>query len=334
VLRERSGYRLRATSAMGLADEAYYRTRKGDLEAARTQLEWVDSGLRRMAGLFGVRQPLQHLWQGRTTPGWRMRLAAASGVVSDEWVDDAIREIQGALKGHRKLDRETRLQLNIALAQQLGNGKRWNEMLAQARRLEGLGASPERALWLTYSALNGLKRRRRAVALIKRWIKTHPHDSHARVVLAREAANALRVSEVEQQLEQAGVGAGIRSSVYNDLAWNLMAVRPGDPRALTYAEKAAQLSEHQNPSVLDTLAVVYAEAGRLGNARLMWHRGMQLAGHPLPEKHDWYAFGRIAEAVGLLDLAAASYARVSPPEVPFPHSTHELAQRRLERLKR
>jgi tetratricopeptide (TPR) repeat protein len=54
--------------------------------------------------------------------------------------------------------------------------------------------------------------------------------------------------------------------VLNNLAWQRAThsdekVRDG-PAAVRWAEKAADLSKHRDPSVLDTLAAAYAQAGR------------------------------------------------------------------------
>ncbi len=58
--------------------------------------------------------------------------------------------------------------------------------------------------------------------------------------------------------------------VMNNLAWQLAAhgdaqVRDG-AQAVHWAERAADLTQHQNPTVLDTLAAAYAEAGRFDDA--------------------------------------------------------------------
>jgi tetratricopeptide (TPR) repeat protein len=56
----------------------------------------------------------------------------------------------------------------------------------------------------------------------------------------------------------------------NDLAWNLATARDPalcDPdKAVSLARKACELTGHENPSFLDTLAVAYASAGRFDEA--------------------------------------------------------------------
>jgi len=53
-----------------------------------------------------------------------------------------------------------------------------------------------------------------------------------------------------------------------------------------------------------------------------------------PESNYWYAFGLIADASGLTDIAASDYAQVTKPKeaTEIPQSTYSLAQMRLKAL--
>ena len=69
--------------------------------------------------------------------------------------------------------------------------------------------------------------------------------------------------------------------VLNNLAWQLaahpdVAVRDGK-QAVRWAEKAAELTKHQDPAVLDTLAAAYAQAGQFRRAVAVAVKALDLA---------------------------------------------------------
>ena len=47
-----------------------------------------------------------------------------------------------------------------------------------------------------------------------------------------------------------------------------------------------------------------------------------------PGEIEWYVLGRIAEEFGLADVAAAQYAKISPPKFPGDRTVYTLVQRR------
>ncbi len=68
----------------------------------------------------------------------------------------------------------------------------------------------------------------------------------------------------------------------NDTAWLLAtdpdrSIRDG-AEAVSLAEWAAELSNHKDPAVLDTLAAAYAEAGRFSEAVKTAEQAIELAG--------------------------------------------------------
>ncbi len=69
--------------------------------------------------------------------------------------------------------------------------------------------------------------------------------------------------------------------VLNNVAWQLAAhpdaaVRNG-PQAVAYAEKAAELTKHQDPAILDTLAAAYAQNSQFKQAIEAAQRALKLA---------------------------------------------------------
>jgi Tfp pilus assembly protein PilF len=121
----------------------------------------------------------------------------------------------------------------------------------------------------------------------------------------------------------------------NHVAWySLFAGGPADSDLET-ALKAAQLSDN-NAGVLHTLGCLYAERGRLKEAREVLVQAMDSGNFESPDSDFWYAFGRVAEQAGERDSALADYARVTIPKNPLdlPASSYRLAQIRLKALQR
>ena len=99
--------------------------------------------------------------------------------------------------------------------------------------------------------------------------------------------------------------------------------------------KAAQLSNNAW-GILHTLGCLYAEVGKLKEAREVLVQAMDSANLDDPDSSFWYAFGRVAEQAGERDLALADYARVTIPKNPLdlPGSSYQLAQIHLKALQR
>ncbi len=98
------------------------------------------------------------------------------------------------------------------------------------------------------------------------------------------------------------------------------------------AEKAATLTKHERPSVLNTVASVYAEAGRANEAHELLVKYLTMTDERAePTPSDWYVHGRVAEAHGLLDTARRAYGRVREDKPGHSSAVH-LARRRLAAL--
>jgi len=82
------------------------------------------------------------------------------------------------------------------------------------------------------------------------------------------------------------------------------------------------------------VAAVYAEIGKISEAREMILKAMDEWGLEEPNETCWYIFGRIAEQYGMTDAAMATYRRVERPDFDWeiPGSTYQLAARQLAAL--
>ena len=99
---------------------------------------------------------------------------------------------------------------------------------------------------------------------------------------------------------------------------------------LASAQKAAELSQGRNPSVLQTLAVVQAGAGAVNDARANAYQLLNRS----PDIDDLLTiFGRIAEQLDLPDVARDYYSRVKKRETDATPSNYDFARLRLEKMK-
>ena len=107
------------------------------------------------------------------------------------------------------------------------------------------------------------------------------------------------------------------------------------PEAIAIGQKAVQTSKSRDFSSLHTLAALYAETGKTGEARQLILDGMDAAGQDEPDGSSWYVFGRIAEQYDIRDAALADYERLKKPsnEAGIGSSTWSMAQRRIAVLR-
>ena len=124
-------------------------------------------------------------------------------------------------------------------------------------------------------------------------------------------------------------------SDFNNLAW--ITVFTGDPdgQGLRNAQRAVDLSQHEDPSSLHTLATIYAEAGKTAEARQTILQAFELDESGPASGAMWSVVGRISEQYGETRAAEDFYARVQPPEPPESpnYSAFSLAQKHLASLR-
>lgn len=97
---------------------------------------------------------------------------------------------------------------------------------------------------------------------------------------------------------------------------------------------AAVQANQSDGNVLHTLGCVYAEVGKVKEAREVLVQAMDLESLDEPDGAFWYAFGRVAEQYGEESVARADYARVTKPKiaVQVPASSYQLAQMRVKAM--
>jgi len=148
--------------------------------------------------------------------------------------------------------------------------------------------------------------------------------------IAREDYSKAR--DIAQEIVKQGKGT---ASELNQIAWYSLFTGRAADSDIDAALKAAQLSNNAW-GILHTLGCLYAEVGKLKEAREVLVQAMDSANLDDPDSSFWYAFGRVAEQAGERDLALADYSRVTIPKNPleFPGSSYQLAPIRLKALQR
>ena len=123
---------------------------------------------------------------------------------------------------------------------------------------------------------------------------------------------------------------------FNNLAWlDLCEGVKISATTLEHAQQAVLMDDYLNPASLHTLATVYAELGRVAEARDVLMQLLENRTTGELESPDWYVLGRMAEEYGVAEAAQDAYKRVEPPDdgTGLATSTWSMAQRRLEGLK-
>jgi tetratricopeptide (TPR) repeat protein len=121
-----------------------------------------------------------------------------------------------------------------------------------------------------------------AIAEYRRGLELNPDDAETRRSLAAALASTNHTEEAVSEYRAALTLIPDLPGALLDLAWILATSdRPGirnPEEAVRLAERAAELTHQQNPSVLDTLAAAYAAHGQIERAISTADLAVQLAG--------------------------------------------------------
>jgi transglutaminase-like putative cysteine protease/tetratricopeptide (TPR) repeat protein len=336
VVREEGKYKILDTSdkPAGVGLEVLDRLAAQNLEGARVLLDWV----REEKHIEGGDDPLAgeafpRLWtKGKPGDATQIKIAAAALLVSnDETAPRGLAILEAARRS--VADAAGRTNIDLALLEGLSKVGNYDEMLAVS--LELAASNPEsRTVFLEQSAaLRGLGRFDDANALAEQRLKQFPDELDAPRALTRNAivrGDYRAAYDLGRKLADAHKAEAVD---LNGMAWQtLFFERPEGPD-IDSAVKASRLSQNA-PNILHTLGCVYAEANKTKEAREVLLQAMDVAGMDEPNEAFWYAFGRIAEQYGELEVARADYARLTKPKkaIQIPDSSYQLAQNRLKKM--
>jgi putative PEP-CTERM system TPR-repeat lipoprotein len=155
-----------------------------------------------------------------------------------------------------------------------GQQKKWHEAETAFRSAQKLAPDDATIALRIYAAMaNGGKPTAADLAEDK-WLQAHPKDVIVPGYLAEQALRKKDYKAAARQYQELVVRQPENVVFLNNLAW--VAGELGDPKALSYAEKAATLAPG-NPSVLDTLGMLLVKQGKVTQGLEKLQKAVQLA---------------------------------------------------------
>jgi len=317
-----------------IALEMLDRIKAGDLKGAKVLLDWVREDQHLGGGDDPLGGPIfPRFWiKGQSGDAQKMTLAAAALMVgSKPTAAQGVKILEDARKA-AGTDRE-KTNIEIALAQGYTELNDYGKLLGVASDLVKNVPESKSGFMTNVEALIGLNRYDDALGLADERLKMFDGDPDA--IQAKMRVEASRGNYVEargwiKKLIDQGKGD---ASLLNSMAWFALYTGKADQSDVATATKATQM-EHDSPSILHTLACLYAEIGKTKEAHDLLLRAMDELNLDEPDDDYWYAFGRIAEQFGERDVAIADYRKLERPKIAMaiPTSTYQLAQNRLKAL--
>ncbi|MGO9776858.1 MAG: transglutaminase domain-containing protein [Terracidiphilus sp.] len=337
VVREDGQYKILDTDDKpnSIALEMLDRIKAGDLKGAKALLDWLREDLHLNGGddpLGGATFP--RFWtKGQATDARKMKLAAAAILVGTKpTVAEGVAILEEALKDASATDRE-KTNIQLALADGYALQENFAGLLEAASALLKQVPESRQAFVYNVQALMGLDRYDQAIALADERLKLLDGDPDAlEMKMETEAGRgnfAAARGWAQKLVDQGKESAGL----LNNSAWYALFTGKVTDADIAMAIKSTQLAK-DDPSILHTLACLYAEAGKTKEAHDLLLRGMDDMNLDEPNDAYWYAFGRIAEQYGEREIAIADYRKLEKPKqlLAISTSTWRLAQMRLKAM--
>jgi tetratricopeptide (TPR) repeat protein len=317
-----------------IALEMLDRIKAGDMKGAKALLDW----LREDTHLEGGDDPLggatfPRFWiKGQAADARKMKLAAAALLASTKpTAAQGIALLEEALKDAAS-DRE-RTNILLALADGYSTIDNFAKQLEVSSLLLKQEPESRRAFMSSAFALMGLGRYDEAIALTDTRLKLLDGDQDAIMMKMRIEADRGNFAAARGWVQKLIDQGKEDSSLLNSSAWFALFTGKVEQADIDMSIKSTQLAK-DNPSILHTLACLYAEAGKTKEAHDLLLRGMDDMNLDEPNDAYWYAFGLIADQYGEREIAIADYRKLDKPKEPLeiPTSTWLLAQMRLKAL--
>ncbi len=336
VVKENGQYKLLDTEERpnAIALEMLDRIAAGNLRGAKALLDWLREDVHMEGGDDPLGGPVfPRFWtRGEAPAAHRMKLAAAAILAgSKPTAAEGVSILQKALKTATSGRERTNIQL--ALTAGYAIQQNYAGLLAVSSALLKEEPESRTAFIDNVLALMGLNRYAPAQALADARLKLLENDTDALQMKIQVEANRGDFAAA-RALTQKLAGMGKEDAMMlNNEAWYALFSGKVDQDDIAIAIRATELRKDA-PSILHTLACLYAEAGNTRDARAVLLRAMDLWNLDEPNDEVWYVLGRIAEQYGAREIALADYGKLTKPKNPvaLPTSTWKLAQMRLKAM--
>jgi transglutaminase-like putative cysteine protease/Flp pilus assembly protein TadD len=337
VVKEAGQYKILDTDSKpnSIALEMLDRIKAGDLKGAKALLDWLREDLHLNGGddpLGGATFP--RFWtKGQAADARKMKLAAAAILVGAKpTVAQEVAILEEALKDASATDREKN-NIQLALADGYALQQDFAKLLEASSELLKQVPESRQAFIYNVQALMGLGRHDQAIALADERLKLLDGDPDAllmKMEIEADRGNFAAARGWAQKLIDRGKE---NAGLLNNIAWYALFTGKVVDADIAAAIKSTQLAK-DDPSILHTLACLYAETGKTKEAHDLLLRGMDDMNLDEPNDAYWYAFGRIAEQYGEREIAIADYRKLEKPKqlLTISTSTWRLAQMRLKAM--
>jgi len=303
----------------GLPFEGLERLAAGDVEGARKWLDWAWEGSQfkfKTLSEPDADTPIETLW--RTG----FLLAAAGGRLR-------IDNIVGSLDvGGKNLVGDERVVVFETLARWTRDSAERDQVLRLMDRMFATApANPnERAVRARLLAVQG--RKDEALALATERLASDPTDTSLITEMANIESVVGELDKARARLVDLRNTGRLEDAGHNELAWLDLCLGKVDDKTLESAKRGAK---ENDLAAVHTRAMIEIERGLLDDGAESARRLVGTGDEVAP--HVWLVTGRMAEALGLKDLAMSYYKQVSGEgEIAGPTSSFAVAKARLAKL--
>lgn len=318
-----------------LGEDAQQFLTKGQLLQARQCITWAAdefaTKLRVRDPFFGA--PLAHIWTKNDASGANaVRVRYATMMLSPpEKCPDALKVF---LDMRRQVRQPEQIQIDRAIVDWVSQHKKWKDGIAAVDRLLPYAQGRDAYLKTKVMFLTSDRQFAPALAWIDSLLKKNPADPGLLMVKSKvlleqgNIAESLRLARKVCDSHEAGEVEYSHAARIALLAGNI------DDRAIADSEKAVEMAQGKKSLALLTLASIWAEKGKVNDAMLLLQRGLQASGGGQGISEDDFVCGRVAEQMGMPDVAQFYYDRVMSSErLQNPTSTSALVAKRRGKMK-
>ncbi len=295
---------------------------------ARKWLDWVREDLKIASEDDALGGPVfPRVWtRGQTATAEQIRFAAALLLNNG---DEALPALQAAMASANSPITKSYFQL--ATAQLCVREEKWADGLDSAKALYAAYPNSQVAITTLENILSGLKRFDEAEKVLRTAMANNSDDLNAKRLLVFELAEAHRMQQAATVAKEIAESPDATGMDWNQYGWITLFVGQVDEQKIHAVERAWP---QPNPAVEQTIASMYAEIGRLNEARQLSLQSLDQFGLRTPDSSWWYVFARIAEQLNVPAAAKSYYAKVeNDADGQDATSVYKLAQTRVAAMR-